>query len=60
MTIINTQIENGLNSILDALTKLQWTDIPEDVQYKVALIFADDLSAITAASSQKELQLFLQ
>ena len=60
MTALTQQIEDGLNSSLDALTKLQWTDIPKDVQYKAALIFADDLSAITAASNQKELQQFLQ
>ena len=60
MTAITQQIEDGLSSILNVLTKLQWTDIPKDVQYKAALIFADDLSAITAASSQKELQQFLQ
>ncbi len=60
MTIVIQQIEKSLNSILELLTKIKWEDIPEDVRYKAVLIFADDLSAITAASHESELQLFLE
>ena len=60
MTIVTQQIEDSLNSVLEILTKLKWDDIPEDVRYKAVLIFADDLSAITAASHESELQLFLE
>ena len=58
MTIIIQQIEKSLNSVLEVLTKLKWDDVPEDVRYKAVLIFADDLSAIMAASHESELQLF--
>ena len=60
MTIVTQQIEDSLNSVLEVLTKLKWDDVPEDVRYKAVLIFADDLSAITAASHESELQLFLE
>ena len=60
MTIVTQQIEDSLNSVLKILTKLKWDDIPGDVRYKAVLIFADDLSAITAASHESELQLFLE
>ena len=60
MTIVTQQIEDSLNSVLEILTKLKWDDIPGDVRYKAVLIFADDLSAITAASHESELQLFLK
>ena len=60
MTIVIQQIEKSLNSIIELLTKVKWEDIPEDVRYKAVLIFADDLSAITAASHESELQLFLE
>ena len=60
MTIVTQQIEDSLNSVLEILTKLKWDDIPGDVRYKAVLIFADDLSAITAASHESELQLFLE
>ena len=60
MTIVIQQIENSLNGVLEVLTKLKWGDIPKDVRRKAVLIFADDLSAITAASHERELQLFLE
>ena len=60
MNIKHCDIEVNLKQLIETLLNLEWSGLPTEIQNKTSLIFADDLTAIIAASNERELQQFIE
>ena len=60
MNIKHCDIEVNLKQLIEPLLDLEWASLPTEIQNKTSLIFADDLTAILAASNEVELQQFIE
>jgi len=57
---LSDSVTNGLAELTHWSSGLRWIDVPEPVQRRCAMIFADDLSAIVAARNEPELRVMVE
>ncbi|MGB0518923.1 MAG: hypothetical protein ACPGMZ_10180, partial [Candidatus Puniceispirillaceae bacterium] len=48
------EVGRALEKLVSVLADTEWTDIPEAVQKRAALVMCDDLGAIVAAGGEPE------